>query len=151
LPTTALALAFLLSIPAPFDARVVAVHDGDTISVLRNGRALRVRLHGIDAPELGQAFGRPAKQLLSSLVFKRVVHVVPVDVDRYRRLVARVFVSSPDVNLELVRRGLAWHYARYSQDAPLAAAERRARSARGGLWVDPGAVPPWAWRRSSKP
>jgi hypothetical protein len=84
---TALALALLLSIPAPFDGRVVAVHDGDTISVLHDGRALRVRLHGIDAPELGQAFGRPAKQFLSSLVFKRVVHVVPVDVDRYHRLV----------------------------------------------------------------
>jgi endonuclease YncB( thermonuclease family) len=47
-----------------------------------------------DAPERGQAFGRPAKQLLSSLVFKRVVHVVPVDIDRYDRLVARVLVDS---------------------------------------------------------
>lgn len=148
---TALALALLLSIPAPFDARVVAVHDGDTISVLREGRSVRLRLHGIDCPELGQAFGRAAKQTTSSLVFKRDVHVVPVDIDQYGRLVADVFVGSTSINLELVRRGFAWHFTRYSRDAALANAEREARSARRGLWADPRPVPPWAWRRSRTP
>jgi endonuclease YncB( thermonuclease family) len=54
----------------PFDALVVGVHDGDTITVLRDRQRIRVRLHGIDCPELGQPFGRPAKRLTSSLVFQ---------------------------------------------------------------------------------
>ena len=149
---TALALALLLAVPPPFEGRVVAVHDGDTISVLRHGHSVRVRLHGIDCPELGQAFGRAAKRAASSLVFKREVRVVPVDVDRYGRPVARVFLGSTDINLELVRRGLAWHFVRYApHDSALANAEREARSARRGLWAERNPVPPWTWRRSRTP
>mgnify|MGYP001765834058 CR=1 FL=1 len=130
---------------------MTAVHDGDTISVMQEGRAVRIRLHGIDCPELHQPFGRAAKQTASSLVFKRDVRVVPVDVDAYGRLVADVYLGSLHVNLELVRRGFAWHYTRYSRDAALAAAEREARSARRGLWADSDPIPPWAWRRSETP
>jgi micrococcal nuclease len=148
---TTLVLAVLLALPAPFGGRVITVHDGDTISVLREGRCVRLRLHGIDCPELGQAFGRGAKQMTSSLVFKRDVHVVPVEIDQYGRLVARVVVGSTNLNLELVRRGLAWHYTRYSDDRALASAEREARSARRGLWAERRPVPPWAWRHSRTP
>ncbi len=143
---TALAFILLLALPQPFDGLVIAVHDGDTISVLHDGRAVRVRLRGIDCPELHQPFGRAAKKMTSSLVFQRDVHVVPLDVDTYGRLVAGVSLGSLNVNLELVRRGLAWHYNRYSRDTALAAAEREARSARRGLWADPRPAPPWAWR-----
>ena len=147
----AAALVLLLALPVPFDARVVAVHDGDTISVLRARRSIRLRLHAVDAPELGQPFGRAAKRGTSALVMNRVVQVVPVDTDTYGRLVARVFLGTTDVNLALVRRGLAWHYARYSTDPALAAAQLAARSEHTGLWADPGAFPPWAWRRSITP
>ncbi len=148
---TAPTLLLLLVLPQPSTGRVVAVHDGDTISVLQEQHSVRVRLHGIDCPELHQPFGRAAKRATSSLVFKRDVRIVPVDTDRYGRLVARVFVGSLDVNLELVRRGFAWHYVRYSHDAALAAAQREARAARRGLWADPHPVPPWAWRRTETP
>ncbi|MDM7917368.1 MAG: thermonuclease family protein, partial [Candidatus Eisenbacteria bacterium] len=133
---TAALLALLLSVPQPFEARVIAVHDGDTISVLQDARSLRLRLHGIDCPELGQPFGRAAKKETSALLFKRTVRVVPVGLDGYGRLVADVYLGSLLVNLELVRRGFAWHYTRYSRDAALAQAEREARSARRGLWAD---------------
>ncbi len=49
----------------PFDALVVGVHDGDTIAVLRDRQRIRVRLHGIDCPELGQPFGRPAIEAIA--------------------------------------------------------------------------------------
>jgi len=133
----------------PFDALVVGVHDGDTITVLRDRQRIRVRLHGIDCPELGQAFGRPAKRLTSSLVFNQVVHLLPRDVDRYGRLVADVFAGHTEVNLELVRRGLAWHYTRHSSDPRLAAAERTARTGRLGLWADAHPTPPWDWRHGA--
>ena len=67
--------------------------------------------------------------------------------DNFGRLLGRVSVGGLDVNLELVRRGLAWHYKRYSIDPALADAETAARARRAGLWVDPAPVPPWAYRR----
>ena len=54
-------------------ARVVGVHDGDTITALTDDkRQLKVRLHGIDAPELGQPFGQASKRALSSVRWSRV-------------------------------------------------------------------------------
>jgi micrococcal nuclease len=131
-----------------FVARAVAVHDGDTVSVLRFGHErIRIRLEGVDCPELRQAYGRRAKRATADLVFGREVTVVPVDEDAYGRLVARIRVDGEDVALTLVRRGLAWQYRRYSHDRALADAERAARAARIGLWADPHPQPPWEWRR----
>ncbi len=59
-----------------------------------------------------------------------------------------MFVGELDVNLEMVRRGLAWHYKRYSTDPALADAEAAARARRAGLWADPAPVPPWSYRRN---
>jgi endonuclease YncB( thermonuclease family) len=58
---------------ADFSARVVSVLDDDTIEVLHNSKAERIRLIGIDCPEKGQAFGKPAKQAASALVFGKEV------------------------------------------------------------------------------
>ncbi len=129
-----------------FVGRVVGVSDGDTISVLREGRAVRVRLDGIDAPEGGQAYGQRAKAFVSQLVYGKTVTVDVRDIDRYGRLVARVYVTDEDTSLAIVRAGYAWHFVRYSNDTTLAAAEREARTARRGLWQDPRAVPPWEFR-----
>ena len=72
----------------------MAVADGDTISVLRDGRSVRVRLEGIDCPEKGQDFSQRAKQFTSELTFGKEVSVDVRDVDRYGRLVARVHASA---------------------------------------------------------
>jgi micrococcal nuclease len=134
---------------ATFVGTVVAVQDGDTISVMRDGRAERVRVDGIDAPERGQDFGKRAKQLLSNLVFGKIVDVEVRDTDRYGRTVGRVTVDGHDAGLDMVRAGLAWHYIRYSNDPLLARAEREARAAHRGLWVQPAPLAPWEFRRSS--
>jgi micrococcal nuclease len=52
--------------------QVVAVLDGDTIEVLHNGHAERIRLNGIDCPEKGQTYGTKAKQATSGLVFEKM-------------------------------------------------------------------------------
>jgi endonuclease YncB( thermonuclease family) len=129
-----------------FSGEVVGVSDGDTISVLRDGQPVKVRLDGIDCPELGQAFGGSAKQFTSSLVFGRSVSVRVRATDQYGRLVGRVFVGRQDVSLELVRAGYAWHYKQFSSDSALARAEQDARAARRGLWSDARAIPPWEFR-----
>ncbi len=68
------------------------VSDGDTITVLHNGKGERIRLHGIDCPEKRQAFGRRAKQFTSTLVFGKTVTVQGVDRDRYGRTVGVVLL-----------------------------------------------------------
>ena len=134
--------------------RVVAVHDGDTITVLDiNQTQYKIRLAGIDAPELGQAFGNPSKQNLSKWVYNRQVIVDWKKRDRYGRTVGVVLVDGHDVNLEQIRAGLAWWYRQYARDQSPAdrrlyeAAENDARTAKRGLWVDANPGPPWKWRR----
>ena len=125
----------------------MAVADGDTISVLRDGRSVRVRLEGIDCPEKGQDFSQRAKQFTSDLTFGKEVTVDVRDVDRYGRLVARVHVDGKDVSVDLVEAGLAWHYTRYSRDPELAKAERAGRLAKRGLRSLANPLPPWEFRR----
>ena len=141
----------LLWLPMPasaqtFTGRVVGISDGDTLSVMQDGRAVRVRLDGIDAPESGQDFTNSAKQFLFDLVFDQIVTVSVKDTDRHGRLVSRVQINGRDVSLAMVEAGLAWHYVEYSDDQTLAAAEREARTEQRGLWSRTSAIPPWGFR-----
>jgi len=133
--------------------RVVAVADGDTVTVLdANNRQHRVRLNGVDAPELGQPFSQVSKSYMSSLVFEREVLVAGQKVDRYGRLVGTVYIGDKNANLELLRSGLAWYYRDYEGDVPVtwravyAAAEAEARSAKRGLWQEAQPAAPWDFR-----
>lgn len=134
--------------------RVVAVLDGDTVTVLDSAEQQhRVRFFGIDAPEKAQAYGQVSKRNLSDLVFNREVVVEVADRDRYGRKVGRIFVDGQDANLLQVRAGLAWAYRQYLKGEhreAYIAAEAEARGARRGLWGDPDPTPPWEWRRRSK-
>jgi micrococcal nuclease len=135
----------------PEAARVVAVIDGDTLTVLdAANRQQRVRLAGIDAPERGQPFGTKARERLASLTMGKPVAVHSQGQDKYGRMIASIEAGGQDVGQQLVAAGLAWHYTRYSDDAGLAAAEREARAARRGLWGDREPVPPWEWRASEQ-
>jgi micrococcal nuclease len=140
------AAAVCLGQPA-FEAKVVGLADGDTISVMRDGKAVTVRIFGIDCPENAQDFSTKAKQFTSSKVFGKTVTIMSQDIDRYGRTVARVMVDREDLGLALVRAGLAWHYTRYSNDAELALAETAARAAKRGIWSHARPIPPWEYRR----
>ncbi len=122
--------------------------DGDTLTAIVDGRQIKVRLHGIDAPEKKQAFGDASKRALSNLVFGKRVSMVERRKDLYGRTIAEVF--APDgqrVEVLMVSQGMAWHYVKYApRDAGLAGAEVAARKARRGLWSDADPVPPWEWR-----
>lgn len=136
---------------ADFTGRVVGVADGDTISVLHDGKAERVRLNGIDCPEKGQAFGAQAKAVTSAMTFGKEVTVRPVTLDKYGRTVADVVLSDGRIlNRELVTLGLAWWYRKYSTDESLGHLEVEARVAKKGLWADPEPIPPWAFRKQQK-
>ena len=155
----ALTGALLCALPcaaASLSGVVVGVADGDTLTVLDAGLAQhRVRLAGIDAPEKRQAFGQRSKQSLARLVHGRPVRIEGRKTDRYGRLVGKVLVGDLDVNREQVRRGLAWHYLAYEREQSpadrrlYADAEASARQERRGLWSEPGALPPWEFRRQA--
>jgi endonuclease YncB( thermonuclease family) len=113
---------------------VVAVHDGDTISVMLHGRAERVRLEGIDCPERGQGYSKQAKRRTAELVYGKSVTLRTVGRDRYGRLIARVYAGDIDISLTLVREGYAWHFTRYSDDPQLAAAQKEAQQSGRGVW-----------------
>jgi micrococcal nuclease len=130
--------------------KVVGVYDGDCITLLADDRPVKVRLAGIDAPELGQAFGQAAKQRLSELAFGRAIEITISGTDRYGRTIGDFEIGGRSAAEQMVADGLAWHYKRYSDADELAAAESAARDARRGLWADPKPVPPWEWRRHEK-
>ena len=135
----------------PVAWRVVSVHDGDTLTALDASNVQhKVRLTGIDAPEIGQPFGTKARDRLTALSKGKTVTIHGQGQDRYGRTLASVDIEGDDLGHRLVADGLAWHYTRYSKDAGLAAAEREARAARRGLWADKAPVPPWEWRRQEK-
>lgn len=131
--------------------RVVGVHDGDTLTCLdENNQQQKVRLAEIDAPELGQDFGKVSREALASMVFGKTVEVVDEGKDRYGRWIGRVLVNGTDVNREMVATGNAWHYAAYSKDTSLAQLQADARGKQIGLWAQPSPVAPWQFRANEK-
>jgi endonuclease YncB( thermonuclease family) len=132
-----------------FEGRAVRVLDGDTIEVLSEGnRNVRVRLANIDAPEKSQPFGQRSKESLAQLVGGQPVTVIDLGGDQYGRRIGRVLVNGQEANVEQVRAGLAWVYARYNHDEQLPGLEGEARSQRVGLWADPYPTAPWDFRHS---
>jgi len=154
-----LSLAWPLAGPAADDAPfrlggeviVTKISDGDS---LRSGK-LKIRLHGIDAPELKQqcrteagqnwACGVAARDALATMV-AAPLHCELRDVDRYGRLVMRCLAAGRDVAEELVSQGLALAYRRYSND--YVAAEGRASAEARGMWQGVFEAP-WDWRRDN--
>lgn len=124
-----------------FDATVVRIADGDSVEILRTGdrQPLRVRLEGVDAPELGESFSREAQLFLRQLMLDKRVNVSGRDVDRYGRLVARLLVAGRDASHALLAAGLACQ--RFANDSVLAAAESQARAGGVGFWAASAAKP----------
>ena len=112
--------------------------DGD--SLVLQGR--RIRLFGIDAPELSQtcrragqnwACGETAKQKLEALVSNREIICKPRSIDAFGRQVASCSVTARDIGEDMVRAGLATAFRQYSND--YVSTEEQARSARLGIWA----------------
>lgn len=140
-----LAAGLMLASPE-LSGKVIGISDGDTLTVLVDKKPVKIRLDGIDAPESRQAFGTKARTKLSELAFGKIVRVEAKDKDDYGRTIGIVFADGVNVNAEMVKAGLAWHYKRYSMDSELDRLEREARQAKRGLWADKSPVEPWKYR-----
>lgn len=123
------------------------VLDGDTF---KSGDT-RVRLWGIDAPEKGQPYADEARARLKELIEGKAVRLEWKDRDQHAREVAIVYAGSTNINLQMVKEGLAWHYEYFAPDAEdLAAAEKAARKKRKGLWADDEPVNPYEFRKRNR-
>lgn len=149
-----LLLCFIFKISLLSDTitgKVVSVSDGDTITILDSSKTQhKIRFEHIDAPEKKQAFGQKSKQFVSKYIFGKTVKVKTASKDRYGRIIGTVFLDEVNINLELVKAGLAWHYKKYSKDKIFAIAEAIAIKKKAGLWSDPKSIPPWEFRKNKR-
>lgn len=131
-----------------FQAKVIGITDGDTIIVLtKDKKQVKIRLEGIDCPEMKQDFGTKAKQATSDLCFGKQVSIHKSGVDRYGRTLAYVYVGDTCINKELLKLGMAWHFKKYNGDQKLAQLEILAREKKVGLWSQQDPIAPWEWRK----
>jgi endonuclease YncB( thermonuclease family) len=135
--------------PLSFVGKVTSIKDGDTYKVFYNGSEYTIRLAHIDCPEKKQSFGAKAKQFASDICFgKNVVVKSEGKTDRYNRIIAEIILrDDTNVNKELVKNGLAWHFKKYSDNKEYAELETFARDKHIGLWIEPNPIAPWLWRK----
>lgn len=134
--------------------RVVDVASGDSITIVDSSNTeFKVRLSGIDAPEKQQPFGVESKKSLADLVNGKEVTVNWIKRDYHKRVVGKVLLNKTDINLEQVKRGMAWVFKHfmddpYSQDqADYVDAQEEAEKRHLGLWSQSDPIPPWEFRR----
>ncbi len=133
----------------PLITGAARVLDGDTIAIGET----RIRLEGIDAPESGQTCvtrmgqiwhcGVEASHTLARLIGRNPVACADLGLDKYGRTLASCSAGGVDLNAEMVRRGYAWAFVRYS--TAYVALEAEARRSRAGIW-EGDAQPAWDFR-----
>ena len=144
-------LVFLVISNLLFSYKVVKVNDGDTITIMMNGEKQKIRLYGIDTPEINQSFGTEAKQFLSDQILNRDVEIEVKDTDRYKRLVAIVYLNDKSMNELLLKEGWAWWYEAYAKkECKYKELQEEAQKRKRGMWRNKGNVPPWEFRRMKK-
>ena len=139
-----LAILVIASPLFALSSKVVSIHDGDTITVLQDKRQIKVRLFGIDAPELKQPYGKKSKQFLANLIAGEVVEVDENGKDRYKRTIGTIYLNGADINAQMVENGYAWAYRKFSKK--YTAQESKAKKQGLGLWRDKEPTPPWVFR-----
>ncbi|AVR47060.1 nuclease [Christiangramia fulva] len=132
------------------NAKIIRIVDGDTAELLYDELPIMLRLQHIDAPEKRgkQPYGVKAKAVLSDLCFGQEVTIITEgDFDMGGRMIGVIINKDGlNVNKEMVRRGYAWHFKKYSSDMSYDTLEREARGEKRGLWQDPNPIAPWDFR-----
>jgi len=149
---TWLLLGTMVAAAAPAGTgKVTAVLDGDTIEFedsARPGQSVRVRLYGVDCPELGQAAGAEARDYTSRLCLWQTVTLQTRQTDKSGVVTGEVALASgAGLSRRLVERGLAWLTPGVEVDPNMADLEQQALAAKRGLWRDPKPTPPWEYRK----
>lgn len=132
-----------------FTAHVTHVSDGDTVWVQPDsgGQRLKLRLEGIDAPEICQTGGDASRAALQALTLHRTLDVTVRAQDDYGRGLARLTFQGQDIGAEMVRTGQAWSYRWRNSMGPYAREEKSARLGQRGLFSQNDAQLPRDFRK----
>jgi len=142
--------------------KVTGVYDGDSLTATGHDIKIKVRLVGIDAPELkrgkhkpGQPFSQRAKKFLVRLVLNKQVFIKGYGLDYHNRILAVVYVGRKNINLEMIKAGLAEAYrgkpAHGFNPSPYRTTEAQAKSQRRGMWSQGDKyISPKDWRKLQK-
>ena len=131
-----------------YTGEVVRIIDGDTIHVREYGnkKLHKVRLGGIDAPELDQPYGQNAKAALNAILKYHTVQVNVLEKDIYQREIATVLDKGADIAAFMLQYGYAWHYKSFNSSIEYTRLEQLAKAQGLGLWSLEHNIPPWLWR-----
>ncbi|MBU2496278.1 MAG: thermonuclease family protein [Desulfobacterales bacterium] len=155
-------IAFVLALPFWAFAgqfKITRVCDGDTIKAEGHDIEITVRLVGIDAPETskkkrepGQPYSQQAKKYLADLVLNKTVDIKGYDLEGYNRILGVISHDGKNINLEMVKVGLAEVYRgkppRDLAMEPYLEAEKRAREAKTDMWsLGDKYISPKEWRK----
>lgn len=132
-----------------FTARVVELHDADTMWIDRGGIKTKVRLAWVDAPEIGQPDGVEARAFAAKLLLDKIVTISHGKAASYGRPVVQILLADQSgYNAALVQAGHAWVDQRYSKSKLLLGLQAEAQAAKRGLWAMKNPTPPWLWRKA---
>lgn len=144
-----LLVLILLSRPSVCLAdEILSCHDGDTCRTLKDGKLIRIRLSGIDAPELDQPYGEEARQALWSLVKGANISLSCRPIDPHmKRFPCGITKDGQDIQATLVKQGAVWDFGQYS-GSKYASLETEAKLLKKGLWSAKSIISPFCWRHS---
>ncbi len=131
--------------------KILSIHDGDTLHLIDEyGKKRKIRLYGIDAPEIKQKYGRDSKKCLENLTKNGSITYQKIDKDKYGRIVAVIYNGDININREMIKQGCAWSYFRYSRSIYNEYLQLKAKELKKGLWQNNNPVAPWEYRKSKK-
>ena len=132
-----------------WQGKVTRITDGDSLWVrpAEGGQSVKLRIDGIDAPEICQAGGQAARKALAARLAGRTVWVQKRSQDDYGRALATVSLDDEDMAAWMVSQGHAWAYRQGA--GVYRALQLQAQSAGRGLFADRNAIHPRIFRRQN--
>ena len=136
---------------AQLSGKVISVTDGDTFTLLTtNKQQVKIRLFGIDCPEIGQDYAEQARTYLGDLIFFDTVRVATKGTDESGATLGIVTLFKMNVNERMLQQGFAWHDTRFDTNHAWSAYAEKARQSKKGLWSSDSPIPPWVWKKTHK-
>lgn len=130
--------------------KIIDISDGDTCTLLdNNGKKHKIRLNGIDAPEIGQKYGKESKAFLEQKALNKFASIEVIDIDQYNRTLGVIIVDNVDINKAMLRNGYAWQY-RFNNDAEYSNLIKQAKQERLNIWSEQSPIDPYIWRKQNK-
>ena len=146
-----------IALSSNLNGKIIKIIDGDTVYFQANNDDgyKKLRLVGIDAPEMKQPFGHKSRQCLANLINNKLVQIITFGEDRYKRTLAKIIIEKIDINQAMIKNGCAWFYIGYKNtldkddqviydQAEIVAIENKK-----GLFSNQDAEAPWDWRKKN--